>query len=110
MWNRLRSSCANGLRLHAPLRLRIQRGDADADAHQVLASHPREQIEVAQHQRALGDDGERMAAAGEHLGDVARDAPAPLEAAGRARERPMAPQRRLTRYVARRRHQRTVHP
>ncbi len=47
-------------RLHDAFELIVQRGQADRDADQPLLGQRHQQIQIAQHQRALGDDVHRM--------------------------------------------------
>jgi hypothetical protein len=50
-----------GARLHAAGQLRIERGDGDVHRRQALCGHGREQIQVALHAAALGDERKRVA-------------------------------------------------
>lgn len=61
-----------GARLHDALEFVVQRGEADRYAHQALLGQRYQQIEVAQHQRAIGDDVHRVAEAQQHLQRLAR--------------------------------------
>ena len=45
----------------------VQRGDGDVHGREVLRSHGREQIEIALHAAAFGDDGQRVARIAQHL-------------------------------------------
>src|SRR5579871_4296219 len=68
-----------GARLHRALQVSVESRDTDGNARQPIASHLRQQLEVAQHERALGDDRDRVARARQHLEDRSRDAHAPLD-------------------------------
>ncbi len=52
-----------GAGFHDALELVIQRGQADRDADQPLFGQGHQQVQIAQHQRTLGDDVHRMAVA-----------------------------------------------
>ena len=54
-------------RLEHALELVVERGEADEHRDEAPRGEVREQVEVAQHQRALGDDGDRVAVREQHL-------------------------------------------
>ena len=60
-----------GARLHGARELRIERRHRDRDLDQVALRQPRQDVEVAQDQRRLGDDADRMAGALQHFEDAA---------------------------------------
>src|SRR5438477_2039137 len=61
-----------GARLERAFELVVEARDTDPDARQTLARHFGEQVEVAQDHCALGDDGDWMPRAGQHLENRAR--------------------------------------
>eukprot|EP01136_Pigoraptor_vietnamica_P033088 Opistho-1_new@95607 len=62
-----------GTRLQDARELRIQRGDGHVDRGQALCGHGREQVDVALHPAALGDDGQRVPRFGEHFEHAAHE-------------------------------------
>ncbi len=68
-----------GARLELAGKLGIERGDRNEDPRQTIRRHRREQVEIAQDRRRLGDDGDRVPAAGQDLEHAARDLQPPLQ-------------------------------
>ena len=60
-------------RLHGARQLRIERGHGDPDLGEVALGHARENVDVARHQRRLGDDADGMAGALQHFENAAHD-------------------------------------
>jgi len=58
---------------------RIERGDRDAHPRQTAAPHLAQDIDIARHQRSLGDDPDRMSKRLQHLQHLAHDPPLPLD-------------------------------
>ena len=57
----------------------IERRHRQRDLGQIALGHARENVEIAQHQRRLGDDADRMAGAVEHFENAAHHLVAPLD-------------------------------
>ena len=60
-----------GARLHHARELRIEARHRERDLDQVAPRHARQNVDVARHQRGLGDDADRMAGAVEHFQNAA---------------------------------------
>ena len=60
-----------GARLHHARELGIEARHRERDLHQIAPRHARQNVDVAQHQRRLGHDADRMAGALEHFEDAA---------------------------------------
>ena len=63
-----------GARLHHPRQMAIQGGDRQRRLGQPHRRHVRQDIQIAQDQRRLGDDGDGMAEVAQHFQNGARDA------------------------------------
>ena len=61
-------------RLHRAGQLAVECREGDGDGDEAFLRHRREQIEIAQHQRGLGDQRDRMIVRGQHFENAARDA------------------------------------
>ena len=57
----------------------VERGDGDGDLGQAARRHAGQDVDVAHHQRRLGDDADRVAGAVQHLEDRAGDAALALD-------------------------------
>lgn len=57
----------------------IQAGHGDENTHQLLFRQRHQEVEIAQDQRVLGDDGDRMPGFQQYLQQAARDAPGALD-------------------------------
>ena len=68
-----------GPRLHGPRQFRIERRDRKRHLGEIAFRHPRQNIDVAGHQRRLGDDADRMAGAFQHFENAAHDLPLALD-------------------------------
>ena len=68
-----------GARLHGAREFGVERGHRQRDLGQIALGHPRQNIDVARHQRRLGDDADRMAGALQHFEDAAHDLPLALD-------------------------------
>ena len=66
-------------RLHGAGELAVERGDRERHLDQAALGHRLENVEIAQHQRRLGDDADRMVRRAQHFEDAAHDAVAPLD-------------------------------
>ena len=55
------------------MELVIERREGDCDPHQTLRRHRRQQVEIAQHKRRLGDQVHRMVVRRQHFEDCAGD-------------------------------------
>ena len=62
-----------GARLHGARELRIERRHRQRDLDQIALRHPRQNVDVARHQRRFGDDADRMAGALQHFENAAHD-------------------------------------
>ena len=60
-------------RLHGAREVTVERGERDGDGDEALCSHWREDVDVARHQRGLGDECDRVIVRGEHFENAARD-------------------------------------
>ena len=61
-------------RLEHALERVVERGEADEDGDEAQSCEVREQVEVAQHERALGHDGDRVAMHEQHFEQLSRRA------------------------------------
>ena len=68
-----------GPRFHRPGELPVERRHRQRDLAEVPLRHPRQDVDVAQDQRRLGDDADRMAGRLQHLEDLAHDPVALLD-------------------------------
>ena len=62
-----------GARLHGARQLRIQRRHRNRHLGEIALGHPRQNVDVAHHQRRLRDDADRMAGAIQHFENAAHD-------------------------------------
>ena len=66
-------------RLHLAREFGVERSDRERDLGELALCHAGENVEIAQHQRRLGDNADRMVGAVEHFQDAAHDFVAPLD-------------------------------